>query len=94
MATPKEIELAAKYIVHRFGVTVDPQEDDDEDEEQAPPLPPKVQEGGLQGPPRVYEGGFQGLADHMSDDEVAIRSNPMATSDHDRDQVTPLPYPP
>lgn len=73
MATPKEIELAAKYIVNRFGVTVEPQEEGEHDEE------PETKEGGA-------EGG--GIVSRMQDDEVAVRSNPMATlGDNDRDQL-------
>lgn len=74
MATPKEIELAAKYIVNRFGVVVDAEEEGEE--EEATPPPPAVHD--------QHQGGFHG----MTDDEVAVRSNPMATmGDQDRDQL-------
>jgi hypothetical protein len=76
MATPKEIELAAKYIVNRFGVTVEPEEEGEE--EDVPEQKEGVEGGGLM----AVEAGWR----HA--DEVAARSNPMATmGDQDRDQL-------
>jgi hypothetical protein len=74
MATPKEIELAAKYIVNRFGFTVEPEEEGEEED--------------LTDRKEGVEGG--GLMAHLHghEEDVAVRSNPMVTmGDQDRDQL-------